>query len=57
MQHVRDWMDTLDLPFQQYSLVTAFPRRVYGAADAGQVTLEEAGLAPQGALFVQCEDD
>jgi hypothetical protein len=54
---VRDWVDTLDgMTYHKYSLVCAFPRRVFGLAEAG-VTLEDAGLAPQGALFVQCEDD
>ncbi|GBF99613.1 hypothetical protein Rsub_12292 [Raphidocelis subcapitata] len=51
------WVDGLDgCTFWQYSLVCNFPRRVYGP-DARALSLEEAGLAPQGVLFVQVEDD
>ena len=39
-----------------YKLVTNFPRRVFGQEDK-ELTLKEAGLAPQAALFLQSEDD
>lgn len=57
IEQVYDWVDSLEsVAFHKYSLVCAFPRRVYGSDSRG-LTLEQAGLAPQGALFVQGEDD
>jgi hypothetical protein len=42
--------------YHKYSLVCGFPRKVFGQ-DTVEQTLEAAGLAPQGVLFVQQEDD
>ncbi|KAI8474966.1 MAG: hypothetical protein J3K34DRAFT_456563 [Monoraphidium minutum] len=54
---VYDWVDSLEgCTFRRYTLVCNFPRRVYGADSRG-LSLEAAGLAPQGVLFVQAEDD
>ena len=54
---VFDWVASLEAcAFHRFSLVCSFPRRVYGA-DARALSLQEAGLAPQGVLFVQVEDD
>jgi hypothetical protein len=57
VDRVYSWVDGLDgCTFLRYSLVCNFPRRVYGP-DARALSLKEAGLAPQGVLFVQVEDD
>ena len=51
------WVDSLEeCDYAKYSLVCGFPRKVYGP-DSLEQTLEAAGLAPQGVLFVQQEDD
>lgn len=54
---VYDWVNSLEnCTFMRYSLVCNFPRRVYGGESMG-ASLQDAGLAPQGVLFVQVEDD
>jgi FAS-associated factor 2 len=54
---VYGWVNSLEgVTFWKYSLVCNFPRRVYGA-DTHALSLQDAGLAPQGVLFVQVEDD
>ena len=46
-------VDSLDqTSYLHYTLVCSFPRRVYTKSE-GSMTLEEAGLTPQAALFVQ----
>lgn len=46
-------VDSLDqTSYLHYTLVCSFPRRVYSKSE-GSMTLEEAGLTPQAALFVQ----
>lgn len=58
VQLLYDWVDSLEgFDKLSYSLVSAFPKRVYDAAGCGALTLAEAGLVPQGALFVQVHDD
>lgn len=57
VQHVYDFVDGLEgCGYHRYSLACGFPRRVYGA-DTLDTTLEDAGLVPQGLLFVQQEDE
>jgi hypothetical protein len=54
---VYDWVNSLEgCTFHRYTLVCSYPRRAYDADSRG-LTLEAAGLAPQGVLFVQVEDD
>lgn len=58
MQTLYDWVDSLEgFDSLSYSLVCAFPKRVFEVEQDGKVTLEAAGLVPQGALFVQVHDD
>ena len=40
----------------RYNLVSSYPRKVFGSDEDGVMSLEEAGLAPQAALFVQPEE-
>jgi hypothetical protein len=50
---------TLKMPlFLRYNLVSSYPRKVFSneGVDTG-ITLYEAGLVPQAALFVQPEED
>lgn len=58
VQTLYDWVDSLEgFNSLSYALVCAFPKRVFEAGQDGGVTLEAAGLVPQGALFVQVHDD
>lgn len=51
---VYDFVDTLeDLDEAEYSLITNFPRRTFARGDT--VSLVDAGVHPNGALFVQTE--
>lgn len=53
IQSLYDYVDSLGcLDFEDYSLVSNFPRVVYGSEKAS-LTLEEAGLHPQASLFVE----
>lgn len=57
VQVLYDWVDSLEgFDSLSYSLVSAFPKRVFGGDSRGQ-SLEAAGLVPQGALFVLVHDD
>lgn len=57
VQVLYDWVDSLEgFDSLNYNLVCAFPKKVFERSDAAE-TLEEAGLVPQGALFVQVLDD
>jgi hypothetical protein len=57
LQVLYDWVDSLEgFDSLNYSLVCAFPKRVFSKDSAGQ-SLEAAGLVPQGALFVQVHDE
>jgi hypothetical protein len=57
VEAVYGWVSSLEgCTFLRYGLVCNFPRRVYGP-ESRALTLQEAGLAPQGVLFVQVEDD
>jgi hypothetical protein len=50
---VFDFLESLEeFAYPRYSLVSNFPRRVYDAS-CGGMSLQDAGLSPQGALFVQ----
>ena len=50
---VFDFLESLEeFAYPRYSLVSNFPRRVYDAS-CGDMSLQDAGLSPQGALFVQ----
>ena len=52
---VYDFVDTLEqLDSSDYSLLTNFPRRTFDRTDS--VSLADAGVYPNGALFVQTED-
>jgi FAS-associated factor 2 len=54
---VYGWVNSLEgCTYAKYSLVCNFPRRVYSPETHG-LSLQAAGLAPQGVLFVQVEDD
>jgi hypothetical protein len=58
VQTLYDWVDSVEgFDSLSYSLVCAFPKRVFEVESDGGVTLEAAGLVPQGALFVQVHDD
>lgn len=58
VQTLYDWVDSLEgFDSLSYSLVCAFPKRVFEVESDSGVTLEAAGLVPQGALFVQVHDD
>ena len=51
---VYDFVDTLEsLNEREYTLLTNFPRRMFARTDS--VNLAEAGVHPNGALFVQTE--
>ncbi|KAL2903092.1 Plant UBX domain-containing protein 10 [Bienertia sinuspersici] len=53
IQSLYDFVDSLDCStFENYSLVSNFPRTVYGP-DKHSLTLKEAGLHPQASLFVE----
>lgn len=53
---IYDYVDSLGiLDASKYSLVTNFPRVVYGPEKRDQ-TLKEAGLHPHASLFVLVED-
>eukprot|EP00775_Hariotina_reticulata_P005536 gene5536-5772_t len=57
VQVLYDWVDSLEgFDCLNYSLVSAFPKKVFDE-DSKSITLDEAGLVPQGALFVQVHDD
>lgn len=57
MQDVYDYVDSLEvLTARKYVLASNFPRRVFTAELLAQ-PLSELGLAPQGLLFVQPDDD
>jgi hypothetical protein len=57
VQVLYDWVDSLEgFDSLSYSLVCAFPKRVFGEDSKAQ-SVEAAGLVPQGALFVQVHDD
>ncbi|GAX73327.1 hypothetical protein CEUSTIGMA_g781.t1 [Chlamydomonas eustigma] len=54
-----DFVDSLDsTTYLRYNLVSSYPKRTFNneGAEAG-ITLFEAGLAPQAALFVQPEEE
>ncbi|XP_057850927.1 plant UBX domain-containing protein 10 [Cryptomeria japonica] len=56
IQSLYDYVDSLNcLNVEKYSLVTNFPRVVYGP-DKFALSLREAGLHPQASLYVQVED-
>ena len=51
-----NFVDTLDeLDINAYSLVSNFPRKTF-TRDGEDLTLLEAGVHPNGALFVQIEE-
>lgn len=56
LQRVRDYIDVeffdREIAITNYELATNFPKKVYGA-DMVDVTLQDAGLAPQSLVFVQ----
>ncbi|XVF51244.1 hypothetical protein PTKIN_Ptkin04bG0169100 [Pterospermum kingtungense] len=53
IQSLYDYVDSLGcLEVEDYSLVSNFPRVVYGP-EKHSLTLKEAGLHPQGSLFVE----
>ncbi|PIN00068.1 putative regulator of the ubiquitin pathway (contains UAS and UBX domains) [Handroanthus impetiginosus] len=53
IQSLYDYVDSLGyLEFNSYSLVTNFPRNVYGQEKLS-LSLQEAGLHPQASLFVE----
>jgi FAS-associated factor 2 len=57
VQAVYDWVDTLkSMEHVHYSLLTSFPRVVYGP-DKRQMTMKEAGLHPRAGLFVKVDED
>jgi hypothetical protein len=57
VQVLYDWVDSLEgFDSLSYSLVCAFPKRVFEVEADGQLALDAAGLVPQGALFVQVHD-
>ena len=46
-------LDSRGLPgFTDFSLVSSYPKREFGAGDAG-ITLKTAGLAPQAVLYIK----
>eukprot|EP01018_Ginkgo_biloba_P012699 Gb_09992 [translate_table: standard] len=56
IQSLYDYVDSLNcLNAEKYSLVSNFPRVVYGS-DKYALSLREAGLHPQASLYVQVED-
>lgn len=53
IQSIYDYVDSLDCSnIESYSLVSNFPRTVYGPEKLS-LTLKEAGLHPQASLFVE----
>jgi FAS-associated factor 2 len=53
IQSLYDYVDSLGcLDVENYSLVSNFPRVVYGT-DKLSISLKEAGLHPQASLFVE----
>lgn len=53
IQTVYDYVDSLGcLDVESYSLVSNFPRVVYGSEKLS-LSLKEAGLHPQASLFVE----
>ena len=53
IQSLYDYVDSLGcLDVEDYSLVSNFPRVVYGP-DKANLNLKEAGLHPQASLFVE----
>uniref|UniRef100_A0A1J3K8I2 FAS-associated factor 2-B n=1 Tax=Noccaea caerulescens TaxID=107243 RepID=A0A1J3K8I2_NOCCA len=53
IQTLYDYVDSLGvLETEEYSLITNFPRTVYGR-DKQLMSLEEAGLHPQASLFIE----
>lgn len=55
IQSLYDYVDSLDcLKAEKYSLVSNFPRVVYGA-EKRSLSLKEAGLHPQASLFVEVD--
>lgn len=53
IQCLYDYVDSLGcLEVENYSLVSNFPRTVYGA-DKLSLSLKDAGLHPQASLFVE----
>lgn len=47
------YIDSLDIPgIGGYQLISSFPRKVYGHEQL-EMTLEEAGLHPNTALFLE----
>ncbi|KAG1676923.1 hypothetical protein FOA52_014799 [Chlamydomonas sp. UWO 241] len=50
------FVDSLDgVAYADFTLVCSYPRRVFTRADGG-ISLQDAGMAPQAALFVQPEE-
>ena len=57
LKHVFDWVTSLDdCNFIDFNLVSNFPRVVYTHERATD-SLDEAGLSPQSALFIDIQDD
>lgn len=55
IQSIYDYVDSLDcLKVEKYSLVSNFPRVVYGPEKLS-LSLKEAGLHPQASLFVEVD--
>ena len=51
--HVHIYDSEMDI--ERFTLSTNYPRKTYGTNDLG-TTIEDAGLSPQGVLFVNDED-
>lgn len=57
LQAVFDYVDSLDATtYHRYHLVANYPRRVFLRAPHGPSPLQELGLVPQAALFVQPDE-
>ncbi|GLC37053.1 hypothetical protein PLESTB_001396700 [Pleodorina starrii] len=57
LQAVFDFVDSLDATtYSRYHLVANYPRRVFLRAAHGPAQLQELGLSPQAALFVQPDE-
>ncbi|EFJ40523.1 hypothetical protein VOLCADRAFT_99643 [Volvox carteri f. nagariensis] len=57
LQAVFDFVDSLDATsYSRYHLVANYPRRVFLRAAHGPASLQELGLTPQAALFVQPDE-
>jgi hypothetical protein len=50
LQAVFDWIESQPIELEEFEVLQNFPRKVFSDAN---VTLEDAGLMPQAALFVQ----